>query len=122
MIVVDASAFLFRGGDELHAPHLADVEITQGLRRLVRAGELSPDRAAEAIADLVDLNLHGHPHLDFLTRAWKLRLNITAAELTAANITLHKPTAFDGLMQGWGDDPMWVAAPARANTSKPSTN
>ncbi|HMG21792.1 MAG TPA: hypothetical protein VK607_10760, partial [Kofleriaceae bacterium] len=39
-----------------------------------------------------------------------LRLNITAAELSAANITLHKPTAFDGMMQGWGDDPMWTAA------------
>ena len=40
-----------------------------------------------------------------------LRLNISASELTAANIVLHKPTAFDGLMQGWGDDPMWTAAP-----------
>lgn len=40
-----------------------------------------------------------------------LRLNISAGELTAANIALHKPTAFDGLMQGWGNDPMWTAAP-----------
>lgn len=40
-----------------------------------------------------------------------LRLNITAAELAAAHIQLHKPTAFDGMMQGWGDDPMWKAAP-----------
>jgi hypothetical protein len=40
-----------------------------------------------------------------------LRLNISAAELSAAHITLHKPTAFDGMMQGWGNDPMWTAAP-----------
>jgi predicted nucleic acid-binding protein len=94
MIVVDASAMLefllqtplgarvearlFRGGDEFHSPHLVDVEVTQGLRRLVRAGEVSPGRAAEAIADLADLDLHRHAHLDLLTRAWKLRDNVTA--------------------------------------------
>src|SRR4029078_9554193 len=69
---------LFRDRDELHSPHLADVEVTQGLRRLVRTGEVSPGRAAEAIADLVDLQLHRHPHLDLLTRAWTLRDNVTA--------------------------------------------
>jgi predicted nucleic acid-binding protein len=94
MIVVDASALmefllqtplgtrvearLVRDGDEWHAPHLVDVEVTQGLRRLVRSGEVSPDRAAEALADLVDLDLHRYAHLDLLTRAWKLRQNITA--------------------------------------------
>jgi predicted nucleic acid-binding protein len=28
--------------------------------------------------DLADLDLHRHPHLDLLTRVWKLRKNITA--------------------------------------------
>jgi predicted nucleic acid-binding protein len=94
VIVVDASALLefllqtplgtrvearlFREEHEFHSPHLVDVEVTQGLRRLVRAGEVSPDRAAEALADLADLDLHRHAHLDLLTRAWKLRENITA--------------------------------------------
>jgi predicted nucleic acid-binding protein len=94
MIVVDASALLelllqtsrgervearlFRAEDELHVPHLVDVEITQGLRRLVRSGEVSSGRADEAIADLADLDLHRHPHLDLLGRAWKLRDNISA--------------------------------------------
>ena len=94
MIVVDASALLefllqtplgirvesrlFRDHDEFHSPHLADVEVTQGLRRLVRTGEVSADRAADAIVDLADFDLHRHPHLDFLTRAWKLRDNLTA--------------------------------------------
>jgi predicted nucleic acid-binding protein len=57
LIVVDASALLefllqtlrgegvearlFREDDELHAPHLVDVEFTQGLRRLVRTGEVA---------------------------------------------------------------------------------
>jgi predicted nucleic acid-binding protein len=94
VIVVDASALLefllqtplgarvearlFRDQDEFHSPHLIDVEVTQGLRRLVRAGEVSADRAAEAIEDLIDLDLHRHAHLDLLTRSWKLRDTVTA--------------------------------------------
>jgi predicted nucleic acid-binding protein len=95
VIVLDASALLefllqtplgtrvearlFREEDEeFHAPHLVDVEVTQGLRRLVRTGDVSHDRAAEAISDLAELDLHRHPHLDLLTRAWKLRENVTA--------------------------------------------
>lgn len=41
-------------------------------------GEVSAGRAAEALTDLAGLDLHRHAHLDFLTRAWKLRDNITA--------------------------------------------
>src|SRR5262249_32609076 len=94
VIVVDASALLefllqtplgarieariFRDDDELHAPHLVDVEVTQGLRRLVRAGDVSAGRAEEAIVDLADLDLYRHSHLTLLGRAWKLRDNITA--------------------------------------------
>jgi predicted nucleic acid-binding protein len=94
MIVVDASALLefllqtslgarvearlFRGEDELHAPHQLDVEVVQALRRLVRTREVSAGRAAEAIADLSELDLHRHAHLDLLDRAWKLRDQITA--------------------------------------------
>jgi predicted nucleic acid-binding protein len=94
VIVVDASALLefllqtsigarvearlFRDADELHAPHLLDAEIVQGLRRFVRTGEVSSGRADEAIADFTDLDLHRHAHLDLLGRAWRLRDNITA--------------------------------------------
>jgi predicted nucleic acid-binding protein len=93
-MVVDASALLefllqtplgvrvesriFRDVDELHTPHLMDVEVVQTLRRLVRMGGVSASRASEAIDDLADLDLHRHSHLDLLGRAWKLRDNVTA--------------------------------------------
>ena len=93
-MVVDASALLefllqtplggrveariFRDGDELHTPHLADVEVVQALRRLARIGEVSAARASEAIADLADFDLHRHAHLDLLGRAWRVRNNVTA--------------------------------------------
>jgi predicted nucleic acid-binding protein len=118
VIVIDASALLefllqtalgdkvearlFRDRDEFHAPHLADVEVAQGLRRLVRAGEVSPGRAAEAIADLSDLDLYRHAHLDLLTRAWRLREHVTAYDamyvalaeaLDAPLVTCDRPLA-----------------------------
>src|SRR5262245_24322883 len=71
-------ARLLRDGDELHVPHLVDVEVTQGLRRLVRAGGLSAARADEGILDLADLDVHRHAHVDLLARAWRLRNNTTA--------------------------------------------
>jgi predicted nucleic acid-binding protein len=94
VIVVDASALLefllqtelgtrvearlFGRRDEWHAPHLVDVEVTQALRRLARTGELTAGRAADALGDLGELDLHRHVHLDLLLRAWALRTNITA--------------------------------------------
>lgn len=118
MIVVDASAVLelllqtelgarvearlFRDGDELHVPHLVDVEVVQGLRRLVRMGEVSTSRAAEAIADLVDLDFHRHAHVDLLVRAWQLRNNVSAYDasyvalaevLNATVVTCDSPLA-----------------------------
>jgi len=118
MIVIDASALLefllqtprgrrvearlFRDEDEFHAPHLLDVEVVQGLRRLVRSGEVSSGRADEAIADLTDLDLHRHPHLDLLGRAWKLRDNVSAYDavyvalaeaIEAPMVTCDRPLA-----------------------------
>ena len=94
MIVVDASAVtefllqtalgkqveerLFRDGDDLQAPHLLDVEVVQALRRLVRVGEVRPDRAEEALDDLSILAIRRYPHADLLSRAWQLRDNLTA--------------------------------------------
>jgi len=95
-------ARLFRDGEEFHSPHLMDVEVTQGLRRLVRSGEVSATRAVEDIEDLSDLDLHRHAHLNLLTRAWQLRENVTAYDamyvalaeaLDASMITCDSPLA-----------------------------
>lgn len=93
MIVVDASAMtelLLQTGlggrverrllrdENLHAPHVLDVEVLSALRRLVRMGDLPAARAEEAIEDLQLLLLARHGHDDLLPRAWELRQNITA--------------------------------------------
>jgi predicted nucleic acid-binding protein len=63
---------------DLHAPHLVDVEVVQTLRRLVRAGALSDDRADDARLGLDDLPLTRYPHGALLGRAWELRHVLTA--------------------------------------------
>lgn len=94
MIVLDASAvieLLLRTatgkrvarrisarGQGLHAPHLVDVEVLQVLRRWEAHGALSPVRAAEAVADLSELDVRRHPHDVLAPRIWELRANVTA--------------------------------------------
>lgn len=94
MIVVDASAVLevllhtpaaraveewiFDPRQMLHAPHLLDIEVAQVIRRYAAKGEIDDRHAREALADLVDLPLHRHPHDFLLPRVWDLRHNLTA--------------------------------------------
>jgi predicted nucleic acid-binding protein len=94
VIVVDASALLevllnrpsgeriahrlLDPREALHAPHLIDLEVTQALRRCQAAGEMSPQRARQALLTLVQMPLERHPHWPFLDRIWELRRNITA--------------------------------------------
>lgn len=116
MIVVDASAItelllqtalgtrverrVYRDDEDLHAPHLLDVEVLSALRRLVRAGEVRAERAEEAIEDLGLLRVIRHSHLDLATRAWELRRNFTAYDavylalaesLDATMVTCDRP-------------------------------
>ena len=116
MIVVDASAItelllqtelgarverrIYRDDDDLHAPHLLDVEVLNALRRLVQAGEVRAERAAEAIDDLQVLRILRHGHIDLAIRAWELRQNFTAYDavylalaesLDAAVVTCDRP-------------------------------
>jgi predicted nucleic acid-binding protein len=94
VIVVDASAVLevllatpagrrieerlFAAGETLHAPGVIDLEVAQVLRRFARAGDLSAERGAQALDDLLDLPLARYPHEPLLGRVWELRANVTA--------------------------------------------
>ena len=92
MLIVDASAVLralLPGAEqglterlgserELHAPHLLDLEVVSGLRRLLRREQLGKDRARDAITDLEELNIARYPHQLLLGRIWELRANLSA--------------------------------------------
>lgn len=64
--------------EELHAPHVVDLEVVQVLRRLERAGQLHPGQALDALHDFEDLALVRYPHEPLLERVWELRQNLTA--------------------------------------------
>lgn len=64
--------------EELHAPHLVDVEVLHALRRLVRLHHLSADRASDARADFADLTIVRYPHEPLADRIWELRNNLSA--------------------------------------------
>ena len=66
--------------DEVHAPHLLDVEVTGVLRRLVRERRISVRRAETALVALVDLDVTRHAHLPLLARMWALRANLRASD------------------------------------------
>lgn len=96
MLVVDTSALvaalfddpppvtlLDRLSDEsFHAPHLLDVEFTHALRRLVRTGGVSLDRAQLGRADFASLMIVRYPHGPLRDRMWELRDNLTAYDAT----------------------------------------
>jgi predicted nucleic acid-binding protein len=62
----------------LHVPHLADVEVTQALRRFVRDGQLGAAAASSALEGLRALDLERHPHEPLLDRVWALRDKLSA--------------------------------------------
>lgn len=91
-VVVDASvvvAALVDGGEtgqwaeevlrsgQLAAPHLMPVEVANILRRSVQSGDVSPDTASLAHADLQDLRVELFPYEAVASRAWELRDNLT---------------------------------------------
>jgi len=67
---------------DLHAPHLLDVELLHALGRLVRTGQLSEERAADARADFAELTVVRYRHEPLADRVWALRDNLTAYDAT----------------------------------------
>ena len=101
MIVVDASVLATALGDDgddgrrardrligerLSAPELVDLEVASVFRRLCRAAQLDPQRAAQALTDLDVLRLDRVPHRPLVRRCWELRHNVSVYD--AAYIAL----------------------------------
>jgi predicted nucleic acid-binding protein len=92
LIVVDTSAVLsgivgrpsvedlreLLAAEELHAPHLLDVELLHALRRLVVGKRISTGRAEEAREDFDDLAIVRYPHTPLADRIWELRHALSA--------------------------------------------
>jgi predicted nucleic acid-binding protein len=89
VIVVDASAALSavlnRGparralaGEQLHAPHLIDSEIANGLGRRVAGGALSAADGWGALNAWRNLGMTRYPVFALLDRVWELRDNLSA--------------------------------------------
>ena len=91
-VVLDASvvvAALVDGGDEgiwagdvlldpsLAAPHHLPAEVASILRRAAATGDVSPDTASLAHADLLDLRVELVAYAPLADRVWELRENVT---------------------------------------------
>lgn len=64
-------------GAALAAPSLVGFETANILRRHELADLISPDQAAQAHADLLDLTIENWPYELLATRAWQLRQNLS---------------------------------------------
>jgi predicted nucleic acid-binding protein len=65
--------------EELHAPALLDFEVVSVLRGFTMAGQLSADRAEDALGDFDDLPIRRWAFADSLRRrAFQLRHNLTS--------------------------------------------
>ena len=96
MIVVDASVltdFLLgrpaavgaieaelagREHEPLHAPELIEPETLNALRRLMRRGDVTLERAGQAVTDLASARLIRYSHAPLRPRVWALRDALTA--------------------------------------------
>ena len=95
MIVVDASAavtmFLNLGpsaagvrerlkqsAEEVHIPHLFDVEVLQALRRHSLRGDLSGEQGRLILNLLREMKAVRYPHAPLAARIWELRDHLTA--------------------------------------------
>jgi predicted nucleic acid-binding protein len=90
-------------GEELVAPHLADLEVTSVLRRSVATGNVTVQRAQQALHDLSDLDVERVTHTSLLPRVWDLRGNYTAYDACYVALAelFHVPLlTYDAKMAG----------------------
>src|SRR6266571_3923858 len=97
MIVLDASAALSAllnvgpardalATEQIHVPHLIDVEVTGGLRRMVRARQMSQAEGWALLDTWRRLGITRYSVFSILHRVWQLRENLSAYD--ACYVTL----------------------------------
>ena len=64
--------------EQLHAPHLIDSEVANGLRRMVAAEQLAADSGWTALDVFRRLGMTRYPVFSMLDRVWELRDNLSA--------------------------------------------
>jgi predicted nucleic acid-binding protein len=67
---------------EIVAPTLVTYETANVIRKHELAGQVSPDQAAQAHADLLDLTIELWPYDILAARAWELRQNLSIYDAT----------------------------------------
>jgi len=93
VIVIDASALIDAvdgripvlarlENEDIHAPHLIDVEVASALRRLVAGGRFEQHRAAAVLTTLELADIKRHPHSPLLSLIWSLRDRVSAYDAT----------------------------------------
>ncbi len=89
MIVLAASAAVdaFAGhrevahriaGEEIHTPHLLDVEVASALRRLTLTGHIGDVAASAVLGALARADLVRHEHVPLLGPIWALRATVSS--------------------------------------------
>jgi predicted nucleic acid-binding protein len=68
------------GATDMVAPDVVNPEVLSILRRGERRGTLTPQRAVEALDDLMDAPVRRFSTLPLMAEAWTLRANVTAAD------------------------------------------
>ena len=110
LIVIDASAVIDQlvggeaaarvehhtayGGEQLHAPHVVDLEVLQVLRRRRTSHEM--------VIDFLDLPIERYAHTLLVPRVWELRRNFTAFDAT-----------YVALAEGLGEDARFLTSDRR---------
>lgn len=105
-------ALAVMGRGRLVAPHILPAEVTNVVRRLAAAGDVSQDAAVLALDDLSALSIAFVPFDPFRSRVWELRgaVNAYDAWYVAAAEALDAPLAtLDGrLMRAPGPRCAWA--------------
>ena len=87
------------GDTQMVAPDVINPEVLWALWRRERRGILQPDRASQAVEDLLDAPLRRFPTLELVATAWTMRANVTsydacyvalARELNCALVTADR--------------------------------